>query len=57
MGDELTDDAALDIEQIVQFIVDRGDVLNARRVHRRIHEYIMTVFRSSSSTKSPESDR
>ena len=40
---ELTDDAALDIEQIVEFIADRGDVLNAGRVYQRIHEHIMTL--------------
>ena len=40
---ELTDDAALDIEQIVEFIADRGDVLNARRIYQRIHEHILTL--------------
>ena len=40
---ELTDDAALDIEQIVEFIADRGDVRNARRIYRRIHEHILTL--------------
>ena len=40
---ELTDDAALDIEQIVEFIADRGDVRNARRIYQRIHEHILTL--------------
>ena len=40
---ELTDDAALDIEQIVEFIAGRGDVLNARRIYQRIHDLILTL--------------
>ena len=27
----------------VEFIADRGDVLNARRVYRRIDEHILTL--------------
>lgn len=40
---ELTEDAELDIEQIFEFIAARGDVLNASRVYKRIHEHILTL--------------
>ena len=40
---EVTDDAALDIEEIVAFLAERGDVLNAGRIYQRIHEHILTL--------------
>lgn len=40
---ELTEDAELDIEQIFEFIAAGGDILNASRVFKRIHEHILTL--------------
>lgn len=40
---DLTDDAISDIEEIVGHIAEQGDVLNASRIYKRIHEHILTL--------------